>query len=140
MGKINTGRVILGGLIAGLIFNIFEDVLNGWYLANVWPEVMRNLGLPKVDQFGIIEFNLMGFLLGIAAVWIYAAIRPRFGAGPRTAVYAGILTWFTAVFVGDSAPSIMGVYPMATAFVLVVVGLVECVVGTLAGAYFYKEA
>src|SRR6266446_3714944 len=29
MGKINLARVILGGLLAGLILNIFEYVLNG---------------------------------------------------------------------------------------------------------------
>ena len=34
MNKINLGRVILGGLVAGLIVNLFEDVLNGMVLAS----------------------------------------------------------------------------------------------------------
>ena len=34
--------------------------------------------------------------LGIAAVWLYAAIRPRYGAGPRTAVIAGLAVWVMA--------------------------------------------
>src|SRR5712691_5631989 len=33
MGKINWNRVILGGLVAGVIINIFEFVLNGLILA-----------------------------------------------------------------------------------------------------------
>jgi hypothetical protein len=33
MGKINWNRVILGGLVAGAIVNIFEYVLNGVVLA-----------------------------------------------------------------------------------------------------------
>ena len=33
MGKINWARVLLGGLIAGLVINIFEYVTNGVVLA-----------------------------------------------------------------------------------------------------------
>lgn len=36
MGKINWNRVILGGLVAGAIINIFEYVLNGWFLPKTW--------------------------------------------------------------------------------------------------------
>lgn len=140
MGKINIGRVILGGLVAGIIMNIFEDVMNGWYLANFWPAQMRSLDLPALGGAGVIAFNIMGLALGVAAVWTYAAIRPRFGAGHRTAIIAGVLTWLTAIVIGDAAPTIMGVYPMPTVCLLVAVGLVEVVLGTLAGAWLYKEA
>ena len=30
------------------------------------------------------------FLVGILLIWLYAAIRPRYGAGPGTAVLAGV--------------------------------------------------
>ena len=33
MGKINFGRVLLGGLVAGLVINIGEYLLNGVVLA-----------------------------------------------------------------------------------------------------------
>lgn len=36
---------------------------------------------------------VMGFVFGIAAVWLYAAIRPRYGAGIGTPVRAGIAVW-----------------------------------------------
>ena len=29
-------------------------------------------------------FTVWGFLVGIFAVWLYAAIRPRYGAGAKT--------------------------------------------------------
>lgn len=33
MGGINWGRVILGGLLAGILINVFEFILNGIILA-----------------------------------------------------------------------------------------------------------
>src|SRR5207249_3963498 len=38
-------------------------------------------------------FLAWGFLVGIFAVWLYAAIRPRYGAGPKTALCAGAAVW-----------------------------------------------
>ena len=93
MGKINIGRVILGGIVAGIIINIFEYVLNGIYLAGQWPSIMSSINRPALSMNGIMWFDVMGFVLGLATIWTYAAIRPRFGAGPKTAVYAALLIW-----------------------------------------------
>src|SRR2546426_6125035 len=38
--------------------------------------------------------SLTGFVQGIATVCLYAAIRPRFGAGPSTAAIAALSVWF----------------------------------------------
>jgi hypothetical protein len=40
-------------------------------------------------EVGAGSFNATGFLIGIFAIWLYAAIRPRHGPGPKTAVCAG---------------------------------------------------
>jgi hypothetical protein len=44
MGKINWARVLLGGLVAGFIINIFEYVTNGVVLAADWDAAMKALG------------------------------------------------------------------------------------------------
>ena len=44
MGKISVGRVIGGGLLAGLVVNICEFVVNSLWLAKDWEEAMRALG------------------------------------------------------------------------------------------------
>src|SRR6267143_888447 len=44
MGKINWARVLLGGLLAGFIINIFEYVTNGVVLAADWDAAMKALG------------------------------------------------------------------------------------------------
>ena len=139
MGKIDTGRVILGGIVAGIIIDIFEYVLNGIVLANDWTDIVAAHNLPTMGMHEIIAFNIIGLIIGIAAVWTYAAIRPRFGAGPKTAVYAALLTWVVGYVLADATPEIIGLFSMSMFLMLVGVGLVEIVVATVAGAYFYNE-
>jgi len=139
MGKINLGRVVLGGLVAGVIINLFEFVLNGVILDAQWTELMNSINRPMMGTSEIGYFNIMGFAQGIVAIWAYAAIRPRFGEGPMTAVIAALLMWVTSYVFVDAVPTIMGIFPMSMSLMLVGVGLVEIVAATVAGAYFYKE-
>lgn len=140
MGSINLGRVILGGFVAGIIIDVFEFFLNGVLLADQWPGVMASINRPAIGMHDVILFNIIGLIEGVVAVWTYAAIRPRFGAGVKTAIYAGGLTWVTAYALATTTPVIMGVFPLRMACVMVAVGLVEIVVATIAGAWLYKEA
>ncbi len=95
MGKINWGRVILGGLVAGVVINILEFVLHGVLLRSDWEAAMTALG--KSMQAGgaasMVYYNLGGFVAGLAGAWLYAGIRPRYGAGPGTAAKAGLGAW-----------------------------------------------
>ena len=36
----------------------------------------------------------MPLLLGVSSMWLYAAIRPRWEPGPKTAVVARFFLWF----------------------------------------------
>ena len=83
-------------------------------------------------------WTLWGFAAGIAAVWLYAAIRPRYGAGAGTAARAGVAVWFFTWLLSMVAMQNMGVFPIAP--VPLVWTLVECIVATAAGAWLYKEA
>ena len=139
MGNINLGRVILGGIVAGIIVNAFEFVLNGVLLTNQWTDLMASINRPVLGVTQIVYFNIFGFAMGLVAVWTYAAIRPRFGAGPRTALYAALLTWVTGYVFVDITPTIMGVFPMSMTWMLIGVGLAEIIVATQVGAWLYKE-
>jgi len=141
MGKVNWQRIILGGLLAGVIIDIFEWVTNAVVFAADWAAVMKHLGSSTdftVKQ--IAALNVWGLLTGIAMVGLYAAIRPRFGEGPKTAILAGFATWFLAYALGGSFPVIAHLFPRGLAAVTTLIGLVETVVGALAGAWVYKEA
>ncbi len=140
MQKINWNRVILGGLLAGLVVNIVEFVMNTFVLQQEWADAMKALGKTAQSSVAqIVVFDIWGFALGIAAVWLYAAIRPRYGAGPRTALCAGSATWFLAYLMAMVPPLVLELFPVRVMGIALAVGLVEMLAGTLLGARIYKE-
>lgn len=139
MGKINAGRVILGGLFAGLAINIGEFVLNGVVLAKDWDDAMKKLSVPAIGGKAIAYFVVLAFLIGIVAVWLYAAIRPRFGAGVKTAICAGIIVWILSSLFTAIGQLPTEIFPTKLVLLPTLWGLFEIPIGTVAGAWLYKE-
>jgi hypothetical protein len=139
MGKINIGRVIVGGLFAGLVINIGETVLNTVVLGSQMETAAAARNLPPVGGREIASFVIMGFGLGIAMVWLYAAIRTRFGPGVPTAVLNGVVVWFFANLWPNMGNAVTQLYPSNVITVGVIWGLVENVLASIAGAWAYRE-
>ena len=140
MGKINLGRVILGGIVAGIVINLFEAVSNTVVLDKQFADAMAALGRSPVTSVKqIVAFNVWGFAAGIVMVWLYAAIRPRFGAGPRTAMLAGGAVWALAYASSNAAMVFLHLFPLGLMLAATAIGLVETLVAGLAGAAVYKE-
>jgi hypothetical protein len=141
MGKINVGRLILGGIVAGIAIDILDYFVDGVWLAQRWADGMALLGKPGFSQIQIILFNVIGLLTGIVAIWVYAAIRPRFGAGIKTAIIAGLAVWLlTTVFPNLAFMHVAHLFSNHLALYTTLGGLVEAVFGTIVGASVYKEA
>jgi hypothetical protein len=135
----NTGRIIGAGLLAGLVLNIGEYVLNGIILASQWKAAMADLGLEDMSGGDIGVLVFFTFLTGIALVWLYAAMRPRFGPGFRTAVIAGFFVW---LFVGIWPfiwNNLVPLWPSNLTMVALVWTFFEYPIAAAAGAWMYKE-
>jgi hypothetical protein len=144
MGSINWGRVIRGGLVGGMVINVVEFFLNGVALAKDWEAAMAALGRPPIagSQIAVFfawSFILWGFLIGIFAVWLYAAIRPRYGAGPKTALWVGSFVWGLGYLLTSVTPFLLHLYPRRILAMGLTVRLVEVLLATLAGAWLYRE-
>lgn len=140
MPPVNLKRVLLGGLFAGVMINVMEALLNGLWLEEQWAKVLKALG--KSEQMSPAQVSLVvswGLLLGIFAVWLYAAILPRFGPGPRTASYAGLAVWFVAYGLATESGLAIEILPLKLSLIALLWGLQEAVVATMAGAWLYKE-
>jgi hypothetical protein len=140
MGKINVGRLIMGGIVAGIAIDLLDYLVDGVWLAPRWAAEMALLGRPGFSQIQIVLFNVIGLLTGLVAIWVYVAIRPRFGAGIKTAVYAGLAVWLLTTLLPNAA--FMHVAHLFSAHLTLYTtlgGLVEVVFGTLAGASVYRE-
>ncbi|MGO9318309.1 MAG: hypothetical protein ACLPXT_08740 [Terracidiphilus sp.] len=140
MGKINLGRVILGGIIAGIVADLLGYLVDNVLLASTWAEQMKRLGQGDLSTNQIILFNLLGLVSGIALIWIYAAIRPRFGAGVKTAIYAGLAFWVVGVLLPNLGFMwVSGLFGRRLTAYTTLGGLVEIVVAAIAGAALYTE-
>ena len=94
---------------------------------------------PELGTEPIIGFVVFAFLLGIGIVWLYAAIRPRFGAGVKTAIIAGVLAWLFAYAYPNFGMVFMGFFPIGLTTFTTVWGLAEVLIGAIAGAWVYTE-
>ena len=141
MGKINMSRLILGGIVAGIVSDVLGFLVDGVLLAPRWAAALKALGRPEFTTNQWIWFNLIGVAGGIFALWLYAGIRPRFGAGPKTAIWAGLAVWF-ALGLLSNASSMWpgGPFPAHLMLLTTLGGGVEWVTGALVGAALYKEA
>jgi hypothetical protein len=141
MGKINIGRVILGGLVAGIVGDILGFLVDGVMLAPQWGAGMRALGKTDFSTGQNVGFNIIGLAYGILVVWLYAAIRPRLGAGPKTAAYAGLVAWAIGILLPNLAfMGVAGMFPLSLTTLTTGAAIVESLVGALAGAALYKES
>ena len=141
MGKINMTRVLLGGIVAGVIIDVGEGIVNGFVLKQQWADTFVALGRSdtlSVKQ--IVAFNVWGLAAGILTVWLYAAIRPRFGAGPRTAVCGALVVWALAFGLATAVPVFFHLYPVGLGVTAVALEGVEMILAGLAGAAIYKES
>jgi hypothetical protein len=140
MGRINWVRVILGGLLAGIVINAFEFVLNGFVLQNEWAAAMRALGKPEQVAGGQISaFVLWGFLVGIFAIWLYAELSSHYGGRPITAVITAVAVWFLGYLLASATPIALNLFPGRLMLIGLGVGLVEAIAGTMAGAWLYQS-
>ncbi len=89
-GKPNLARVLLGGLIAGLVINVAEYLVHGVLLDPEWAAAFGALGRTPTGWTTFLPSN---FLVGIIGIWIYAKFRPNYGPGPRTALRSAISIW-----------------------------------------------
>jgi hypothetical protein len=122
------------------VINAVEFAVNGLWLAQDWAAAMKALG--KGGEYGVAQiavFNLWGFAMGVFAVWLYAAIRPRYGAGPMTAYTAAVAAWVPGYVLSTVPPAVFGMFPVRLMLIGMAVGLVELILGTHLGASVYNE-
>lgn len=139
MGKINLKGVLLGGLLAGVVLNVVDFLLYGVVLAGDMTAAMQALGKTSPGGLAMVWFFIIDLVYGIALVWAYAAVRPRFGAGPATAARAGLYTWVVAALLRAIGDSQIGIMPTRIIITGTVVALVLFPVAAVVGAWLYKE-
>jgi hypothetical protein len=139
MGSISLKGIVVGGLVAGVVLNVADYLLFGVLLAKDFADALQALGKPPVDAL-VPLFIVLDFLYGIVLIYLYAAIRPRYGPGPKTAVWAGVIVWVLIELLHALGEAPIGLFPMRLFVVGTIARLVIIPVAAVAGARFYQES
>ena len=139
MNPINWGRVIVGGLAAGVVLNLGEWLLHEVVLADRMEEAASSMGMELPTGSDIAIFVAMTFVLGILLVWLYAAIRPRYGAGPKAAILAGLFGWILLYAFWFAYNLAWEIFPQDMVTISTIWGLFELPIAAMIGGWLYKE-
>lgn len=143
MKKINTWRVFIGGIVAGIVFLVLEFIIEGLFLGRVWGVREHELFQEKFGQIntgGWYQFiNLVTlFLLFILIIWVYAALRARFGEGAKTALITAALFYLIYILFAVNFV-VLGIIPVKIMLFSLGVNLIELPFAVFAGASVYQE-
>ena len=136
---INASKVLTGGLAAGVVGNIIGFIGFGLLLGprmQAEAEAVAPALAGRGASGGPILTNVVSqFVIGLLITWLYAAMRPRFGPGMKTASLAALTVWICGLLfhvdwllLGMMSPS---TYVMASVLALVQVLAVSAVGGML---------
>src|ERR1700680_1084787 len=139
---INTKKVLIGGIAAGVVINVIDFISNTYILGARMKAESDAFKPGMSDQMttgsAIAGYVVMDLVLGILLVWTYAAIRPRFGPGLKTAVYAAVLFWLLAgIFYSGNLH--MGMMSAGLWWSFAIVGLVNFLLSAWVGARVDSE-
>jgi len=134
--KARWSRVLACGLLAGVVWIILGSIVTA-LLGSTFAALPNNrLGHPTP---GFICLNaVIDLLEGISIMWLYAVLRPLYGAGGRTAVIAA-LAWWIIISLGDATWCSFGLFPPRTVIPLMIGTLPALMLAALAGAKMYRD-
>lgn len=100
MTKLNLRRILLGGLVGGVVWVAWSFFLNVALLAPRYAKAQQDgffLAQPRYPFF-MPAWLVTLLLLSLILAWLYAAVRAVWGPGPVTALKLGALVGFAAGF------------------------------------------
>lgn len=140
MGGINVGRWIAGGAAAGAVIWVLEGLASMLYMADMEAAMAAHNLSMEMSASVVVVSILVSLLVGLTLVFFYAAARPRFGEGPKTAVLVAVALWVGGYLVSLLGYQLMGLFPSGLLTIWGVVGLIEMILAGLVGAWIYREA
>jgi hypothetical protein len=143
MTKINVGRMLLGGIVAGILLFLADGFIHEKLLKDDWMAMMRAAGRSvEGEEHGgdMAYFAVFELLRGLAIAWLYAVIRAHYGPGPKTAICAALTVWglmFPLAFL-QLVP--IGIFSMNMLTMWSLYELITSVVAGLVAGALYKDA
>jgi hypothetical protein len=140
MNKIKLNRLMLAGVVTLLTFIVVEFVVESLISRLLFGRAIeawhQTLNLPTWSIGNSILNLLIALVNCTLLTWLYAALRPMFGVGSRTALATSAFAFF---FVAAFAVNGVNLgYPLRLALIELGYLLVELPLAILAGARAYE--
>jgi hypothetical protein len=135
---INSGKVVVGGLVAGVVANALDYLFQGVILKPDFEIMQQRLNLDPAAANNPVPWIVVDFILGFLLIITYVGFRARWGPGPKTAIYAGLVV-FVAIAAMMGALASIGIFTTDTYMKSAALSLVTTMCSVLAGSYLYKE-
>jgi hypothetical protein len=140
----NGSRILAGGVAAGIVMNVMDYLSNGVLFAaqmkadaNAFKPGLGDMTAAMTGK-QIAGYVVMDLVVGGLLVWTYAAMRPRFGAGAKTAIMTALVFWIFGSIVAVGYMQ-MGVMSSGLWWKFGLFYLVSLIVASLVGGAVYKE-
>jgi hypothetical protein len=141
MNAINWRRVAIGAAAAGVLMNVMDAVTNGLLMFNDFQANSRRLGLDPaaaIAPAAVFTWIALDFVFGWILVWMYAAMRPRYGPGVATALRSATAMYVptTSIIAGFA---IQGFLTPRLFAGMALAGALTLAAGALIGGWLYRE-
>lgn len=142
MNEIQVRRLIGAGFVTLIVFIVTEILVESFFGGVIFRSVIHDFysGI-KIPRW---TFRDQALNIGIALlncmmlIWLYAALRPMFGVGTKTALITS-LYWLVFVTAFSINMANLGYYPWRIAIVESAYLLIELPVAIVAGAMVYEQ-
>jgi hypothetical protein len=141
VSRINSRRVLFGGIAAGVVMNIMDAVTNGVLMLSELQANAARLGLTLTGAESwpsMAALAAVDVVFGVVLVWLYAALRPTLGRGVKTALVAALAMYLSTmgILVGFA---LMGVVTAGIFIKMAIAGALTLAVGGMVGARLYRD-
>jgi len=140
--KINTKRVIVGGILGGVVWGLWSMIINMTMLAKRYEEaqaVGEFLAKPRYPAF-LLWYILILIVLSMGLAWLYAVSRATLSPGPLSAMKVGLIVGLVGsvpfCFAQSAWAPISRYFPLGW----LLEGLVGCILATLFAGWYYRES
>jgi len=143
--RVNWTRLIIGGLVASWICFATDGLMHNQLLEADWARLFEALcgAPPPAEEHehagALISFFDYELGRGLGAVFLYVMMRARYGAGPKTALWAGVVTWLICSVSGPAQFIPLGLFSHALWWKMGAIHFVTTLVAAIAGAAIYRE-
>ena len=139
MPGMNGQRIVIGGVVAGFVIFVIEGLASQLYAGAMETALAEHNLSIAMSAGGFVTAALVSLFVGVALVWFYAAARPRFGPGPKTAALVAVFFWLGATVTSILGYRMVGLYPDSLLLQWIALGLIEAILAAMAGGWLYRE-